>query len=109
MTKNFNNIEKMGECYICFNYTDEVSKCLCKNKFLHINCQKEYICKTKKIVCSVCNGEFTNINIKNNFYSKLFYCCYTKPTFDINNSNINVCKKTNKILISSVQEYSLCF
>ncbi len=53
----------MGECYICTLETNELSKCKCKNMFLHLECQFKLLEKTQDARCSICLEEYSNINI----------------------------------------------
>ena len=32
-----------GECYICLKPNAPISPCLCKNMYLHIDCQKNWL------------------------------------------------------------------
>ena len=100
----FNNIkenssENYGECYICFNITNELSKCLCKNVFLHIECQKKFINDYKKIKCSICDGKFSNIIIKNNCCMNSSYFLNIKPKLNLDEASINISKNNTNIII----------
>tara|TARA_B100000925_G_scaffold291729_1_gene281043 strand:- start:1533 stop:2111 length:579 start_codon:yes stop_codon:yes gene_type:complete len=53
----------MGECYICTLETNELSKCKCKNMFLHLECQLKLLDKRNDKKCSICLQEYTNINV----------------------------------------------
>ena len=96
-----NALENFGECYICFEYTNELSKCLCKNLFLHIECQRKFIDVYKKLNCGICKNEFSNVIIKNNFCNINFCYCYKKSIIELEEANINICKKTNNIIITN--------
>ena len=92
--------EKFGECYICFNITNELSNCLCKNVFLHIECQKKFINDYKKTQCTICEGEFSNIIIKNNCCIDTFCFNYRKAKINLENANISICK--NNIILKLI-------
>lgn len=53
----------MGECYICTIETNELSKCKCKNLFLHLECQLKLLDRRDDIKCSICLEEYRNINV----------------------------------------------
>ena len=53
----------MGECYICTLETDELSKCKCKNMYLHLECQLKILDSRDDIKCSICLEEYINIDI----------------------------------------------
>ena len=92
------SLEKFGECYICFNITNELSNCLCKNVFLHIECQKKFINDYKKTQCSICEGEFSNIIIKNNCCINTFCFFNRKPIINLENAIIS--SNNNNIIIN---------
>ena len=53
----------MGECYVCTIETNELSKCKCKNMFLHLECQLKLLDNRDETTCSICLEEYSNINI----------------------------------------------
>tara|TARA_B100001769_G_C22092130_1_gene589080 strand:- start:1166 stop:1660 length:495 start_codon:yes stop_codon:yes gene_type:complete len=53
----------IGECYVCTLETHELSKCKCKNMFLHLECQLKLLNTKKLSKCSICLGEYTNLNV----------------------------------------------
>jgi len=53
----------MGECYVCTIETNELSKCKCKNMFLHLECQLKLLDNRHETTCSICLEEYSNINI----------------------------------------------
>ena len=58
-----NIIIMMGECYVCAIETNELSKCKCKNMFLHLECQLKLLDNRYETTCSICLEEYSNINI----------------------------------------------
>ena len=53
----------MGECYICIEGDGKLSRCNCKNMYIHDECLLELISKTNTSKCSICKEEFKNVNI----------------------------------------------
>ena len=52
-----------GECYICLKPNAPISPCLCKNMYLHIDCQKKLVDSLNNEKCSVCKSEYNNIQV----------------------------------------------
>jgi len=52
-----------GDCYICTLETNELSKCKCKNMFLHLKCQLKLVDVKKDTRCSICLEEYSNLNV----------------------------------------------
>lgn len=83
---NIDNIDKIDKidnldiniCYICYHYCDITSPCDCKTLYIHNECQKMLIKKTKKTDCTICKTQYTNLNVKTRTiywisdYGKLF-------------------------------------
>ena len=59
----------MGEiektCYLCFEECNDLSRCNCKNVYLHLKCQKEIIDRSNDYKCTICKKEYTNIVYSN--------------------------------------------
>ena len=51
----------MEDCYVCTLKTNKLSKCKCKNMFLHLECQLKLLNKSNDTRCSICLGEYSNI------------------------------------------------
>ena len=70
----------LQECYICYDYCDTLSPCDCKTLYIHKECQKMLVNKTKVTKCKICNKEYNNIkvDIKYKFhitkFGKYFLC-----------------------------------
>lgn len=48
-------------CYVCTESCIERSPCDCKELYIHIECQSEWINKSGSTECSVCRRPFTNV------------------------------------------------
>lgn len=52
----------LGECYICAENNAPLSRCDCKNMYIHNNCLIKLI-ENKGSKCSVCLKEYNNITV----------------------------------------------
>jgi len=48
-------------CYVCFEDCEELSRCGCKNIYLHIRCQKDIIDRNNDYKCTICKEEYSNV------------------------------------------------
>jgi len=95
-----NNLDKCGECYICFGKNAPLSDCKCKNLFLHKKCQKRYIEKNNTIVCSICKKGYNNVDliVNGNKEESQMNCC----VFFNKNKNKNICKFDEKDILYKI-------
>ena len=52
----------LGECYICTENNAPLSRCDCKNMYIHNNCLIKLI-ENKGSKCSVCLKEYNNVTV----------------------------------------------
>ena len=68
----------LQECYICYENCDITSPCNCKTTYIHNECQKMLIKKTKKTDCTICKTQYKNLHVNTRTiywisdYGKLF-------------------------------------
>lgn len=70
----------LDECYICYEYCDILSPCDCKTLYMHKECHKKLITKTKVTKCKICNKEYNNLKVDIEYklrltkFGKFFVC-----------------------------------
>lgn len=77
----FDNTEKI--CYVCFENCEELSKCRCKDIYLHLECQKNIISSNNNYNCTICRQKYFNVvhsninGVYNHNCFHLFSLCFT--------------------------------
>jgi hypothetical protein len=76
-----------GECYVCYEGNAPESPCICKNMYLHEECELNLITKLNKKKCTICKKQFNNIkyNIvkKYQLTNDCFVVIITMSTFSL--------------------------
>lgn len=52
-------------CYVCFEECHDLSKCNCKDIYIHKTCQADTITNLNSTQCSICKAEYTNLIVVN--------------------------------------------
>lgn len=54
-------MENGTACYVCLEPCDTPSPCACKNLYVHVACQVQWIETSQTTHCSVCHAAYANV------------------------------------------------